>query len=101
MGGPYTDPAAIAANEYMRPALRNIDEAFGEGYAKNHPELIGAYMQTVALEEQSRYLEQLGILIRELWSEKTEMNEIVLSPPQPQEAGRHWRGTEVGNMWRW
>jgi hypothetical protein len=62
----YTDPAAIAANEYMRQAVRNIDEAFGEGYAKDHPELIGAYMQTVALEEQSRHLEQLGVLIQEV-----------------------------------
>ena len=50
----YTDPVAFAANEYMRQAVRNIDEAFGDGYAKNHPELIGAYMQTVALEEQHR-----------------------------------------------
>ena len=27
-------------------AVTDIDELFGEGYAKKHPELVGSYMQT-------------------------------------------------------
>ena len=42
------------ANGYMLQAVRNTDEVFGDGYAKDHPELVGAYMQTIAIEEQSR-----------------------------------------------
>jgi len=62
----YTNPVAITANDYMLQAVRNIDEAFGDGYAKEHPELVGAYMQTVAIEEQSRHIEQLGVLMQEV-----------------------------------
>ena len=62
----YTNPVAITTNNYMLQAVRNIDEAFGDGYAKEHPELVGAYMQTVAIEEQSRHIEQLGVLMQEV-----------------------------------
>ena len=62
----YIHPTAIIANEYMLQAVRKINDAFGDGYAKDHPELVGAYMQTVAIEEQSRHIEQLGILVQEL-----------------------------------
>ena len=62
----YTHPTAITANEYMLQAVRKINEAFGNGYAKDHPELVGAYMQTVAIGEQSRHIEQLGVLIQEV-----------------------------------
>jgi hypothetical protein len=61
-----TDTAAIAAYRYLAQAVRNVDEAFGEGYAKDHPQLVGAYMQTIAIEEQSRRIEQLGVLIQEV-----------------------------------
>jgi hypothetical protein len=54
------------ANEYMLQAVRNTDEVFGDGYAKDHPELVGAYMQTIAIEEQSRHIEQLGVLMQEV-----------------------------------
>ena len=60
----YTHPTAITANEYILQAVRKINEAFGDGYAKDHPERFGAYMQTVAIEEQSRHIEQLGVLIQ-------------------------------------
>jgi hypothetical protein len=32
----------------MRNAVRAIDELLGKGYAKDHPELIAAYMETAA-----------------------------------------------------
>lgn len=38
------------AEEYFLHAIRIIDNKFGNGYAKDHPELIGAFMQTSAKE---------------------------------------------------
>lgn len=38
------------AKEYFYHAITTIDEKFGEGFAKKHPELIGAFMQTSAKE---------------------------------------------------
>jgi hypothetical protein len=40
--------ASMTATEYLDNAVQNIDERFGKGYAKAHPELIGAFMQTAA-----------------------------------------------------
>lgn len=36
--------AKTTADEYMRAAVENIDKLFGHGYAKDHPELIAAFM---------------------------------------------------------
>ena len=40
--------AGTTALEYMIYAIDAIDECFGEGYAKKHPELVGAFMRTCA-----------------------------------------------------
>jgi hypothetical protein len=40
--------ASMTAYTYMRSAKDDIDAMFGEDYAKQHPELVGAYMQTTA-----------------------------------------------------
>lgn len=42
--------ASMTADEYMSRAIGYIDSALGEGYAKKHPELIAAFMQTSALD---------------------------------------------------
>lgn len=42
--------ASKTASEYLREAAASIDEMFGEGYSKEHPELVGAFMQTAALD---------------------------------------------------
>jgi len=39
--------APMTAHDYMLKAS-DIDELLGKGYAKQHPELIAAYMQTAA-----------------------------------------------------
>jgi len=36
--------APAIARGFMKSAVRDIDEKFGEGYAAEHPELIGAFM---------------------------------------------------------
>jgi hypothetical protein len=44
------DQAPATAETYLRRAIEDIDNLLGEGYAKAHPELIAAYMQTAALD---------------------------------------------------
>ncbi len=39
-----------AADYYMQCAVDRIDKLFGKGYASNHPELVGDFMKTVAIE---------------------------------------------------
>ncbi|KGK24271.1 hypothetical protein [Pseudomonas plecoglossicida] len=40
--------AGMTATDYMIDAVDAIDRQFGEGYAKKHPELVGAFIQTAA-----------------------------------------------------
>ena len=40
--------ASMTAAEYFDKAILHIDTTFGEGYAKEHPELIAAYMKVSA-----------------------------------------------------
>ena len=42
------DIRGARARDYMGNAVRDIDGLFGDGYAEEHPELIGAYMRTAA-----------------------------------------------------
>jgi hypothetical protein len=42
--------AHMTAHDYMMQARIDIDSQFGVGYAAEHPELVAAYMQTVALD---------------------------------------------------
>lgn len=39
---------------YLRDAIKYIDTTFGEGYAKEHPELVGALIQVVAAEYNAK-----------------------------------------------
>jgi hypothetical protein len=40
--------ASMTAMEYFDKAVIHIDDSFGKGYAKEHPELIAAFMQVAA-----------------------------------------------------
>lgn len=42
--------APMTATEYLDEAIERIDRRLGGGYAKQHPELIGAFMQTAAID---------------------------------------------------
>jgi len=42
--------APMTAHDYMMKAISDIDELLGKGYAKQHPELIAAYMQTASID---------------------------------------------------
>jgi hypothetical protein len=56
--------AQMTAHTYMVQAVHDIDEVMGKGYAKSHPELIAAYMQTSAADLGAsvitRAIQQLG-----------------------------------------
>ena len=40
--------ASVTASKYMRQAIASIDEQFGNGYAKAHPELVAAFVQAAS-----------------------------------------------------
>jgi hypothetical protein len=42
------DQAVSTASHYFLDAVKAIDSKFGDGYAKSHPELIGAFMNAAA-----------------------------------------------------
>jgi hypothetical protein len=44
------EQASMTAKTYMLEAVTDIDDVFGKGYAGCHPELVGAYMITAALD---------------------------------------------------
>lgn len=56
---------ADSAHYYMHRAIESIDGQFGKGYAKDHPELIGAFMQAAATDYQ-------GTIIAKYLGNKTE-----------------------------
>jgi hypothetical protein len=45
--------AWMTANDYFMNAIECIDMQFGDGYAKQHPELVSAFMQTCARDFQT------------------------------------------------
>lgn len=59
--------ASDTAETYFNKAVRIIDEKFGEGYAKAHPELIVGYMDTAAQDYNTGMMSQgLGHLSNDL-----------------------------------
>lgn len=46
--------AAAAAGGYLRLAVERIDALFGEGYAREHPELVASMVQSMTLEAAVR-----------------------------------------------
>jgi len=42
--------APMTADEYLHSAIDHIDDRLGKGYAKQHPELVAAFMQTSAID---------------------------------------------------
>ena len=59
------DHAQKTALDYMKRATFEIDEKFGDGYSKAHPELVAAFMQTAALDYLANYgMEQLTNQLR-------------------------------------
>ena len=60
MEHPKSLSAVSTTGFYLREAIRLIDEEFGEGYAKAHPELVGAFMQTCTMQDVYSVLGEIG-----------------------------------------
>jgi hypothetical protein len=71
--------APMTAHDYMLKAIGDIDELLGKGYAKQHPELIAAYMQTAAIDLSGSIIARaiegveraLGQIADAAWESKT------------------------------
>lgn len=46
----HFENSSMATHDWMLRAVRDIDEIFGEGYARANPQLVGMYIQTAALD---------------------------------------------------
>ena len=42
------EDGAVSASYYFHKAVSTIDSQFGQGYAKDHPELIGSFMSAAS-----------------------------------------------------
>lgn len=45
----YKQQASMVATDYMNYAVNILNERFGNGYAEEHPELIGSFMIASAI----------------------------------------------------
>lgn len=54
------DDNIILTAHAMRMAYKRINELFGDLYAEQHPELVAAFMQSVALLEIGAYIKLAG-----------------------------------------
>ncbi len=41
---------------YLQDAIKMIDEAFGEGYSKEHPELVARFIQAASMDSTAAVL---------------------------------------------
>lgn len=55
------EQAAKTASGWMSDAVTGIDELFGKGYAKQHPELVAAFMQSAAIDEAAMHLRGIAL----------------------------------------
>lgn len=55
------EQAAKTASGWMSDAVEEIDKLFGKGYAKQHPELVAAFMQSAAIDEAAMHLRGLAL----------------------------------------
>lgn len=53
------EQAGDTASSWMYKAVREIDELFGKGYAKSHPELIAGFMRAAGADEIAMHLRGL------------------------------------------
>lgn len=54
----FLKQAGMTAHHYLFKAIESIDQAFGEGYAKANPELVGMFIQTCAADFHSGWVTQ-------------------------------------------
>ena len=82
------DDGAGAAIFHFHKAIETIDSTFGKGYAKEHPELIGAFMKAATIDSGAAYIakaiqehaeetkEALTGMNSTLWNIREELNNL-------------------------
>lgn len=58
--------SAGSASLWMREAVEAIDKQFGDGYAREHPELVAGFMQAAAIDQAGMYIRSL-VETLDLW----------------------------------
>ena len=51
--------AGSQTHDWILRAKRELDEIFGEGYAKDNPQLVGDYIKCAAVVEQTYYIYEI------------------------------------------
>lgn len=71
--------AAKTASGWMSDAVTEIDKLFGKGYAKQHPELVAAFMKTAGLDEAAMHLRGLALAHQRIDDTLEVLSERVMS----------------------
>lgn len=58
--------SAGSAALWMREAVEAIDKQFGDGYAREHSELVAGFMQAAAIDQAGMYIRSL-VETLDLW----------------------------------
>ena len=69
--------AGLTAHDHLSHARDSIDKVFGEGYAQEHPELVGPFIQAAALDYQTSII---GCVVEHQMSNLNEVLEHQLVP---------------------
>lgn len=69
-----SEDGVSAAINYFNSAIETIDKEFGEGYSKQHPELVSSFMNAAATEAQGTYIAKT---IQELAEELSKSNKEI------------------------
>ncbi|HIB5224350.1 TPA: hypothetical protein ACWW8Y_004952 [Escherichia coli] len=78
------EQAAKTASGWMSDAVIAIDELFGKGYAKQHPELVAAFMQTAGLDEAAMHLRGLVLANQRIDDTLEVLSEHIMLLNEPQ-----------------
>jgi hypothetical protein len=60
----------MTADHYLMHAIDEIDKRLGEGFAKKHPELLAAFIQTAAIDAGSCFIARAIEILANAVSEK-------------------------------
>ena len=70
--------APDTVNFYLRRAIEHIEDSFGEGYAKEHPELLAGFIQACATEFHTAIeAKSVGEIKDGIMQVELELNELV------------------------
>ena len=77
--------APMTTHDYFHEMVRVIDDKFGDGYAKAHPELVGALVQTCATDFAAMFTHHV---LEEIESSLSRIADVITprTPQSPEQA---------------